>query len=691
MALQMHPKRRNWRWLASVSVLSAVLFAGWMLEGPGIEWTSTRTSAGQEEFEALGSISLFQRYDQITVDRLKLRWLWWPVLIYLFWGMAYICDDFFVRTIEVISERFEIPDDVAGATLMALGCNGPEMALNTISIFKQSNIGVGAVVGGEVFNVLVIIGTALLATPAKYMPLKVGLFSFSRDVLFYMVSVMMLYSVLQDGYVTLLDGLFLMLGAVAYTTVVILSAHLRKLFHDINRRATRKKLTRQITPEHLWEVHQSPIKKARSMRELMEHSQDPDYESDAEEELLDRWRASENCRQPEQGTVLKVRVEVRSRMMDKCNLAQERYIFLGESALMVSAAVNPLEKSSLHGHCSTGMVFEYSDNYLFVGGAWHHGGLVNDPTSLDATSASRLELPLLGRREQMPESAVELGVSETPWEIIPLDDILYCNTCALDDRMFVLHVHQHDDDSDLGRLITLEFIAKEPTVRAVWVDQLVNRLKARPRRQRPLAMPPARTCSTLLFEICQWFQKPVTVLAELSIPDMDNPDLQKWYPVAFMMSMTWLAVFAYLVVTACDGIHSDFGISNGVLGFTIAAAGTSFPNVFSGMVVSRQGKTTMAVSNALGANVQNVFLALALPWTIKCYLVGTFPLVVEGLTAQVVEIYVTLIPLLLVFVCYDHKLPKWSGWLLLCTYAIYVVIALGQEATGCEFWPFPCR
>jgi Ca2+/Na+ antiporter len=98
--------------------------------------------------------------------------------------MAYICDDYFVRTIEVISERFKIPDDVAGATLMALGCNGPEMALNTISIFNPSDIGIGAVIGGEVFNVLVIIGTAMLATPEKYLPLRISNFSFFRDVFF---------------------------------------------------------------------------------------------------------------------------------------------------------------------------------------------------------------------------------------------------------------------------------------------------------------------------------------------------------------------------------------------------------------------------------------------------------------------------------------------------------------------------
>ena len=50
-----------------------------------------------------------------------------------------------------------------------------------LGIWKPSSIGVGAVVGGEVFNVLVIIGTAVLATPKEYLPLKLSKTSFIRD------------------------------------------------------------------------------------------------------------------------------------------------------------------------------------------------------------------------------------------------------------------------------------------------------------------------------------------------------------------------------------------------------------------------------------------------------------------------------------------------------------------------------
>eukprot|EP00913_Durusdinium_trenchii_P004336 g4019.t1 len=146
--------------------------------------------------------------------------------------------------------------------------------------------------------------------------------------------------------------------------------------------------------------------------------------------------------------------------------------------------------------------------------------------------------------------------------------------------------------------------------------------------------------SSVLLKWLEWFQFPIKSFTELTIPDVSREDSEHLYAWAFVLSMVWLALFAYLVVGACDGIHQDFGISTSVLGYTVAAAGTSFPNVFSGICIGRQGKTTMAVANALGANVQNVFLALAIPWAIQCAINrGSFHLPFTGLESAVVEIY----------------------------------------------------
>merc|ERR1719499_2062481 len=52
------------------------------------------------------------------------------------------------------------------------------------------------------------------------------------------------------------------------------------------------------------------------------------------------------------------------------------------------------------------------------------------------------------------------------------------------------------------------------------------------------------------------------------------------------------------------------------LGITVCAIGTSFPNAVASIIMAQQNKPAAAIANALGSNVQNVFLAMALPWVI---------------------------------------------------------------------------
>lgn len=49
-------------------------------------------------------------------------------------------------------------------------------------------------------------------------------------------------------------------------------------------------------------------------------------------------------------------------------------------------------------------------------------------------------------------------------------------------------------------------------------------------------------------------------------------------------------------------------------GITVCAIGTSFPNAVASVLMAQQNKPAAAIANALGSNVQNVFLAMALPW-----------------------------------------------------------------------------
>ncbi len=50
--------------------------------------------------------------------------------------------------------------------------------------------------------------------------------------------------------------------------------------------------------------------------------------------------------------------------------------------------------------------------------------------------------------------------------------------------------------------------------------------------------------------------------------------------------------------------------------------GTSVPEVISSLIVCRQGKGSMAVSNSIGSNTFDILLCLGLPWMIKAIMTG---------------------------------------------------------------------
>ena len=80
-------------------------------------------------------------------------------IIYMFLALAIVCDEFFVPALEVMGEKFQISDDVAGATLMAAGGSAPELFTSFLGVFvAQNDVGFGTIVGSAVFNVLFVIG-----------------------------------------------------------------------------------------------------------------------------------------------------------------------------------------------------------------------------------------------------------------------------------------------------------------------------------------------------------------------------------------------------------------------------------------------------------------------------------------------------------------------------------------------------
>ncbi|CAL1573614.1 unnamed protein product [Knipowitschia caucasica] len=128
--------------------------------------------------------------------------------IYMFYALAIVCDDYFVPSLDKISENLQLSEDVAGATFMAAGSSAPELFTSLIGVFiTKGDVGVGTIVGSAVFNILVIIGLSGIFAGQTVVLTWWSLF---RDSMYYILSVLTLILVIYDDRVVWWESILLM-------------------------------------------------------------------------------------------------------------------------------------------------------------------------------------------------------------------------------------------------------------------------------------------------------------------------------------------------------------------------------------------------------------------------------------------------------------------------------------------------
>ena len=81
---------------------------------------------------------------------------------------------FIVEGARGIAVTFGIPEFVIGATVVAVGTSMPELATTVIAKLRgHDEIGLGTLLGSNVFNGLFVIGTAAVLCPIRFDPREV--------------------------------------------------------------------------------------------------------------------------------------------------------------------------------------------------------------------------------------------------------------------------------------------------------------------------------------------------------------------------------------------------------------------------------------------------------------------------------------------------------------------------------------
>lgn len=566
-----HLRRTFGQLLPALALLGVVMLASWAREeGDGLVGAGARRllSGGgscnektKNEFYGISNTSTEAYNGGLVLNIL--------VVLFMFLGIAIVCDDFFVPALEEISEQLKLSEDVAGATFMAAGSSAPELFTSLMSLIApsgESELGVGAIVGSAVFNILMIVGlTAVFAGKT----LDIDWRPLLRDATFYFMSIMTTLIFFSTGRTKTDDG---EVSADVYWWAGLISVLLYCGY--VTYMCYNEKIMDYMSA---WEQKHFPEGYAKRQAN-MESKED----SGPVTEALAATQSEKDPLPPPGAQV----------------------------ELPPLRSSSPMSPESEAGSVST------IDAASTAGSAF--GG-----QPVCESKEGDYAVPEKGEKKPKDVENQETGGKE---EAEGDDD---------------------GDDDDGGSPFDLP---EKPQDYPLWA----------------LSLP--------------WY-----VAFTFTVPPCGDEKWKKWYLVSFLTSIAWIALISYLMVESTAKIGCILDIPSIVMGNTILAAGTSIPDALSSIMVAKQGMGDMAVANAVGSNVFDIWLGLGLPWLV--YL----PFGTDGdgeplngkVNIKVGQLTPNILILLGVLVLYFGAIAL-SGWKLsmnvgkvfICLYGVYTIYLL---------------
>ncbi|XP_077987801.1 sodium/potassium/calcium exchanger 4-like isoform X2 [Glandiceps talaboti] len=534
--------RAKKRYIANVIRVSLVTVCFVFLVLCSINWKSTKTTeyqgslyssrhllvatTGEPENSTASHHEVPWKGCQFENDMGDVRYAWAVFYLLLvlvtFIALAIICDDFFVPSLEVISEKLELSEDVAGATFMAAGSSAPELFTSVAGVAQETDVGVGTIVGSAVFNILIII--ALSAALAGQV-LNLDWRPLTRDSVYYALSIACFIGFTWDARIQLWEAIVLLVLYILYIVLMKFNKHLMELLG----KCTCACCARQVVP-------------------------------------ID----AESGQEVETDTTNVPGEETASKKLDGDNNIPND-----------SDTLPPLKKDrrlSVVSIASTGS----GSKHIF-----HH------------VKHGELSGKIANKR---PSIAV------THFELTNLD----IKQADKEDNNTQPSQKDSKDKDDAGSKTEEE--EEEPQI--VLCSCMPALAMGFPDREE------ARQggCCGWIKYVFKWIlfvvSFPFVVLFTWTIPNCGKPHLRRWFIVSFIMSVVWIAVVSFAMVTLVQRTGCILGVDEFTMGLVIVAIGTSVPDALSSILVARDGFGDMAVSNAIGSNVFDINLGLGLPFVI---------------------------------------------------------------------------
>ena len=628
-------------------------------------------------------------------------------LLISFWGLAVVCEEYFVPALNILCDDYKIPDDVAGATLMAAGNSSPEFFSVIISLFiTHTTLGVGTAIGSAIFNHLCICGGSVLYAKDGTLPLDWRILI--RETVFYLFSLVVLVWALKGSFiqsvvnitetaegclkVTDRHAMFLLAMYFVYVIVCAYYKDMLRLISCTNRAPKKDCSVRSSLEMNLYYIiYAYTVPFYLSVDLHIHHLQDhakspllPAHASSAGGSEYDDEVCSLPPRQPYYESALDVE-EIRNAMVGG---RQVSVVYLDEAdettmhpppSEVTTRLRNPRQSEG-------DVIFKcwmykrsrfYSRIRVLTSQKWQLRLFVLDGYGLR-----------YARSDDFSSHATVKCVNI--FEAISVD--------IIDEHDFILAVRCTSQTFKFRCLHRDDFIGMYESLRRV-VNSL-NDLSPEARRAKEIMSLRALQASGIVLreedaernlltvpasplgKFVHCILWPLKVALYYTIPSVNSSgERAVRYNVICIMCTLWLALLSFLMNYCMETIGEVVGLSAGVMGLTFGAAGTSFPNMLSSMLVAKLGQGNMAVSNAFGSNVFCVFMGLGFPWTlyVLVHQHAYEGLKDDGIVMSVMSLIIVLILFLILMCATRFVLYKWMGYFFILLYGIFVAYSIIQS------------
>ncbi|NXH02464.1 NCKX5 protein, partial [Loxia leucoptera] len=144
--------------------------------------------------------------------------IYFIIILYMFLAVSIVCDDYFLPSLEIISECLGLSQDVAGATFMAAGSSAPELVTAFLGAFvTKGDIGVSTILGSAIYNLLGISAACGLFSSVVS---RLSCWPLFRDCLAYTISAAAVLAMISDSRIYWYESASLLLIYGCYILVL---------------------------------------------------------------------------------------------------------------------------------------------------------------------------------------------------------------------------------------------------------------------------------------------------------------------------------------------------------------------------------------------------------------------------------------------------------------------------------------